>query len=164
MCELWWALLDGFKRNDVLTYPSAISFQILTAVVSFAMTMVALAGLLHLDGVWPLRRRDWGGTRSWQLQLVSWMAFVAALIAAEELLPWAKHVLGITVPLAMIGVSVALAPDRVPGLVLPDSAEGREARTRIQSSSMHERMKQDRGGGSKHDSMDRRTREEPMDR
>ena len=93
------------------------------------------------------------------------MDFVAALIAAEELLPWARSTsLGITVPLAMIGVPVALAPDRVPGLVLPDSAEGREARTRIQSSSMHERMKQDRGGGSKHDSMDGRTREEPMDR
>jgi membrane protein len=50
--ELRRALLDGFKQHDVLTYSSAISFQILTAVVPFVMTMLALAGLLHLDGVW----------------------------------------------------------------------------------------------------------------
>ncbi|MDQ6778835.1 MAG: YihY/virulence factor BrkB family protein [Actinomycetota bacterium] len=50
--ELRRALLDGFKQHDLLTYSSAISFQILTAVVPFAMSMLALAGLLHLDGVW----------------------------------------------------------------------------------------------------------------
>jgi membrane protein len=50
--ELRRALLDGFKQHDLLTYSSAISFQILTAVVPFAMTMLALAGLLDLDGVW----------------------------------------------------------------------------------------------------------------
>jgi membrane protein len=50
--ELRRALLDGFKQHDLLTYSSAISFQILTAVVPFAMTMLALAGILHLDGVW----------------------------------------------------------------------------------------------------------------
>lgn len=50
--ELRRALLDGFKQHDLLTYSSAISFQILTAVVPFVMTMLALAGLLHLDGVW----------------------------------------------------------------------------------------------------------------
>ena len=50
--ELWRALLDGFKQHDLLTYSSAISFQILTAVVPFAMSMLALAGLLHLGGVW----------------------------------------------------------------------------------------------------------------
>jgi membrane protein len=46
------ALLDGFKQHDLLTYSSAISFQILTAVVPFVMSMLALAGLLHLGGVW----------------------------------------------------------------------------------------------------------------
>jgi membrane protein len=46
------ALLDGFKQHDLLTYSSAISFQILTAVVPFAMTMLALAGLLNLEDVW----------------------------------------------------------------------------------------------------------------
>jgi membrane protein len=45
-------VLDGFKQHDLLTYSSAISFQILTAVVPFVMTMLALAGLLRLDGVW----------------------------------------------------------------------------------------------------------------
>jgi membrane protein len=50
--ELLKALLDGFKHHDLLTYSSAISFQILTAVVPFAMFVLALAGLLHLNGVW----------------------------------------------------------------------------------------------------------------
>src|SRR5664279_2195835 len=50
--ELWRALLDGFTQHDLLTYSSAISFQILTAVVPFVMFVLAVAGLLHLDGVW----------------------------------------------------------------------------------------------------------------
>ena len=50
--ELRRALLDGFKQHDLLTYSSAISFQILTAVVPFMMFVLAVAGLLHLDGVW----------------------------------------------------------------------------------------------------------------
>jgi membrane protein len=50
--ELWRALLDGFKQHDLLTCSSAISFQILTAVVPFALSVLALAGLLHLDSVW----------------------------------------------------------------------------------------------------------------
>ena len=50
--ELRRALLDGFKQHDLLTYSSAISFQILTAVVPFVMTMLALAGILHMDDVW----------------------------------------------------------------------------------------------------------------
>src|ERR1700683_2243376 len=50
--ELGRALLDGFEEHNLLTYSSAISFQILTAVVPFALSVLALAGLLHLDGVW----------------------------------------------------------------------------------------------------------------
>ena len=50
--ELWRALLDGFTQHDLLTYSSAISFQILTAVVPFLMFVLALAGLLHLNSVW----------------------------------------------------------------------------------------------------------------
>jgi membrane protein len=50
--ELARALRDGFKQHDLLTYSSAISFQILTAVVPFVISMLALAGLLHLGGVW----------------------------------------------------------------------------------------------------------------
>jgi membrane protein len=50
--ELMEALLDGFKQHDLLTYSSAISFQILTAVVPFVMFVLALAGLLHFQDVW----------------------------------------------------------------------------------------------------------------
>jgi membrane protein len=50
----WWLgeLLAGFKRNDLLTYASAISFQILTAVVPFLLFALALANVFHLDSVW----------------------------------------------------------------------------------------------------------------
>lgn len=50
--ELARALLDGFKQHDLLTYASAISFQILTAIIPFALFVLAVAGLLHLDSVW----------------------------------------------------------------------------------------------------------------
>ncbi len=50
--ELGRALIDGFKQHDLLTYSSAISFQILTAVVPFVMFVLAVGGLLHLDGAW----------------------------------------------------------------------------------------------------------------
>src|SRR5450755_3376577 len=50
--ELGRAILDGFKQHDLLTYSSAISFQIITAVVPFLMFVLALAGLLHLNSVW----------------------------------------------------------------------------------------------------------------
>jgi predicted metal-binding membrane protein len=101
---------------------------------------------------------------------IPWMAVVAALIAAEKLLPWARGTsLGITALLAVIAVSVALVPDLVPGLVLPDSAKGRDARMMIQGGSRHERMKRGRtgsehdrmGGSMKHDSIRGGTREEP---
>jgi membrane protein len=45
-------LLAGFKRNDLLTYASAISFQILTAVVPFLLFVLALASVFHLTDVW----------------------------------------------------------------------------------------------------------------
>ncbi len=46
------ALLDGFKQHDLLTYASAISFQILTAIIPFLLFALAVAGLLHLNNVW----------------------------------------------------------------------------------------------------------------
>ena len=50
----WWAreLLDGFEDNDLLTYASAISFQILTAIVPFLLFVLALASVLHMSSVW----------------------------------------------------------------------------------------------------------------
>lgn len=50
--ELVQALLDGFKQHDLLTYASAISFQILTAIIPFLLFVLAVAGLLHLNDVW----------------------------------------------------------------------------------------------------------------
>jgi predicted metal-binding membrane protein len=51
---------------------------------------------------------------------VGWMAFIAALIAIEKLLPW-RFVAnrGIAILLLMLGISVALVPDKVPGLTIP---------------------------------------------
>ncbi|MDQ6747388.1 MAG: YihY/virulence factor BrkB family protein, partial [Candidatus Dormibacteraeota bacterium] len=46
------SVVAGFSRNDLLTYASAISFKILTAAVPFFLFVFALAGLLHLDGLW----------------------------------------------------------------------------------------------------------------
>ncbi|MFN2463554.1 MAG: YihY/virulence factor BrkB family protein [Candidatus Dormibacteria bacterium] len=45
-------ILGGFRRNDLLTYSSAISFKILTSVIPFFLFVFALAGLLHLEGLW----------------------------------------------------------------------------------------------------------------
>ena len=54
---------------------------------------------------------------------VGWMVFVAALIAAEKLLPWKGLTnRAIALLLVVLGLSVALAPERVPGLTLPDQA------------------------------------------
>ena len=55
---------------------------------------------------------------------IGWMAFVAALIAAERLLPsrlMAQR--AIAVVLAALGLAVAFAPGQVPGLTLPDSQD-----------------------------------------
>jgi predicted metal-binding membrane protein len=53
-----------------------------------------------------------------------WMAFVAALIAAEKLLPWrALATRGIAVVLAALAVAVAFAPEDVPGLTIPGMHE-----------------------------------------
>jgi len=56
---------------------------------------------------------------------VGWMVFVAALIAAEKLLPW-KTVANrsIAILLAVLGLAVAFAPEDVPGLTVPSAAMG----------------------------------------
>jgi membrane protein len=45
-------MLDGFERNDLLTYASAISFQVLTAAVPFMLFALAMLGFLELTSVW----------------------------------------------------------------------------------------------------------------
>jgi len=59
---------------------------------------------------------------------LGWMAFIAALVALEKLLPW-KEVAnrGVAVALLALGVSVAFTPASVPGLTLPDSAQAMRA-------------------------------------
>jgi predicted metal-binding membrane protein len=55
---------------------------------------------------------------------VGWMAFIAALIAVEKLLPWkAVANRGIAVLLLVLGLAVAFVPEDVPGLTEPNSAE-----------------------------------------
>ena len=59
---------------------------------------------------------------------IGWMAFVAALIALEKLLPWrAVANRGIAVTLLVLGLAVAFAPEDVPGLTEPDSPEAAAA-------------------------------------
>jgi predicted metal-binding membrane protein len=66
---------------------------------------------------------------------VGWMAFIAALIAIEKLLPWrALANRGVALLLVVLGIAVAFAPDRVPGLTLPDSPQAARA---MQSMGMH---------------------------
>jgi len=53
---------------------------------------------------------------------VGWMAFVAALIAIEKLLPWRLVAnRSIAIVLAVLGIAVAFTPDSVPGLTIPSS-------------------------------------------
>jgi predicted metal-binding membrane protein len=52
---------------------------------------------------------------------LTWMAVVAALIAAEKLAPWKiVAVRGVAAVLVVLAIGVALAPDRVPALTQPD--------------------------------------------
>jgi predicted metal-binding membrane protein len=59
---------------------------------------------------------------------IGWMAFIAALIALEKLLPW--RVLanrGIALLLLILGLAVAITPASVPGLTVPNSPEAMRA-------------------------------------
>jgi predicted metal-binding membrane protein len=59
---------------------------------------------------------------------IGWMAFIAALIATEKLLPWkALANRGIAVLLLALGLGVAFTPASVPGLTLPDSPQAMHA-------------------------------------
>jgi len=53
---------------------------------------------------------------------VGWMAFIAALVAAEKMLPWPRATnLAIVTLLVVLAAGVTLAPDVVPGLTQPGS-------------------------------------------
>jgi predicted metal-binding membrane protein len=52
---------------------------------------------------------------------VAWMAFVAALIAAEKTLPWGRAVTyGTAALLLLLGIALMVAPDAIPGLTIPN--------------------------------------------
>ena len=68
---------------------------------------------------------------------VAFMAFVAALIAVEKLAPWRVAAnRAIAVALLAIGIGLAAAPDRVPGVVVPGSPEANASMMRMQGGSM----------------------------
>ena len=46
------ALVDGFRRHELLLFASAIAFQVLTAVVPLALFALGLLGFLDLTEVW----------------------------------------------------------------------------------------------------------------
>jgi len=51
---------------------------------------------------------------------VTWMAVVAALIAAEKILPWRRtSTYGTALVLLALGAVILLAPDALPGLTVP---------------------------------------------
>ena len=59
---------------------------------------------------------------------VGWMVFIAALIAAEKLLPWrAIANRGIAILLVVLAIAVAFTPADVPSLTIPGSPEAIEA-------------------------------------
>jgi predicted metal-binding membrane protein len=68
---------------------------------------------------------------------LGWMVLVAALIAAEKLLPWREVASrGIVVLLAVLAVALAFAPDDVPGLTIPGSPAAMDAMERMGIESM----------------------------
>jgi hypothetical protein len=85
---------------------------------------------------------------------VGWMAFIAALIAIEKLFPWRAFAnQGVALLLVALGIAVAFAPDRVPGLTLPGSPQAVRA---MQSMGMHGGAMDDRsanGGAMQGDAM-----------
>jgi predicted metal-binding membrane protein len=67
---------------------------------------------------------------------LAWMAFIAALIAIEKMLPSIRVAnLAVAVCLLVLGLAVALAPGSVPGLTEPDSAQARQAMQQMEGMS-----------------------------
>ena len=82
---------------------------------------------------------------------IGWMVLVAALIAAEKLLPWRTVATGgAAVLLAVLAIGVALAPEHVPGLTIPGSPDAMEAMERMGIESMEpaRRMQMEDGPGA----------------
>ena len=68
---------------------------------------------------------------------LGWMAFIAALIAVEKLLPWkALANRGIAVLLLVLGLAVAFTPASVPGSPFPGSPKAIQAMQGMEGGSM----------------------------
>jgi predicted metal-binding membrane protein len=66
---------------------------------------------------------------------LTWMLVVAALIAAEKLLPWrTASVAGVAALLAVLAVGVAVSPGNVPALTVPGSPSAMKAMHEMKSS------------------------------
>lgn len=52
LAETTGALVDGFQRNRLLTYASAIAFQVLTGLIPLLLLLLGLLGFFHLTEVW----------------------------------------------------------------------------------------------------------------
>lgn len=46
------ALVRGYEENDILTYASAISFQLFFSLIPLALLALGILGFLHLEEVW----------------------------------------------------------------------------------------------------------------
>jgi predicted metal-binding membrane protein len=71
---------------------------------------------------------------------IGWMAFIAALIAAEKLLPWrivANRAIALL--LLVLGLSVAITPKSVPGLTIPGSSEAMRAMQSMEGDAMNDK-------------------------
>jgi hypothetical protein len=72
---------------------------------------------------------------------LGWMALIAALIAAEKLLPWkALAGGGIAALLLVLGIGLAFAPASVPGLTVPGSPQAMHSMERVEGSMGGESM------------------------
>jgi hypothetical protein len=78
---------------------------------------------------------------------IGWMAFIAALIGAEKLLPWRVFAnRAIALLLLVLGLSVAITPKSVPGLTIPGSPEAMKAMQSMEGGAMNdESMGGDKG-------------------
>jgi predicted metal-binding membrane protein len=64
---------------------------------------------------------------------LGWMVFISVLIAVEKLTPWPRAAnRAIATVLVAIGLGVALAPNRVPGLTVPDASGARSTMSTMQ--------------------------------
>jgi predicted metal-binding membrane protein len=83
---------------------------------SGALRMGARNGAWCVGCCWALM----AGLFALGVMSVSWMALVAAIIAAEKALPWRRVITyGTATVLLVLGILVLAAPDALPGLTIP---------------------------------------------